>query len=323
MNRNDFRLNLRNDYVFKVLHYYDEEKGKEFFASLVEAVTGEKVTNVRFRPTELYSMDPEGKDVRFDLCAKVNTATAVDLEMQVYQMSGIPERVLYYNALQYTTQNNKGSFYPFFVESKSIFLCLHDVFPKWEEYVHRFMERDDKGRALTFAMQSHIIELNKGLRNFAEKKSLDELTMLEKWILFLMTYEEKSENRLLRKLIESEEIFRKAEEVLRVISQDERIKEQAYARHKFERDMAQLREDAERIKAEGLIKGREEGHKEGHKKGLAEGRKEGLVEGRKEGLELGKRTMIQNMISNGLPDELIVQITECSLELIEEIKNEM
>ena len=217
------------------------------------------------------------------------------------------------------------------MESKSIFLCLHDVFPKWEEHVHRFMERDDKGRALTFAMQSHIIELNKGLRNFAEKKSLDELTMLEKWILFLMTYEEKSENRLLRELIESEEIFRKAEEVLRVISQDERIKEQAYARHKFERDMAQLREDAERIKAEGLIKGREEGHKEGHKEGLAEGRKEGLaegrkeglVEGRKEGLELGKRTMIQNMISNGLPDELIVQIAECSLELIEEIRLQM
>ena len=303
MNRNDFRLNLRNDYVFKVLHYYDEEKGKEFFASLVEAVTGEKVTNVRFRPTELYSVDPEGKDVRFDLCAKVNTTTAVDLEMQVYQMSGIPERILYYNALQYTTQNNKGSFYPFFVESKSIFLCLHDVFPKWEEHVHRFMERDDKGRALTFAMQSHIIELNKGLRNFAEKKSLDELTMLEKWILFLMTYEEKSENRLLRELIESEEIFRKAEEVLRVISQDERIKEQAYARHKFERDMAQLRADAERIKAEGLIKGREEG----------------LEMGR----ELEKRTMIQNMLSNGLPDELIVQIAECPLELIEKIKKEI
>ena len=172
---------------------------------------------------------------------------------------------------------------------------------------------------MTFAMQSHIIELNKGLRNFAEKKSVQELTMLEKWILFLMTYEEKSENRLLRELIESEEIFRKAEEVLRVISEDERIKEQAYARHKFERDMAQLRADAERIKAEGLIKGREEGREEGHK----EGRKEGLAEGRKEGLELGKRTIIQNMISNGLPDELIVQIAECSLELVEEIKNEM
>ena len=125
MNRNDFKLNLRNDYVFKVLHYYDEEKGKEFFASLVEAVTGEKVTNVRFRPTELYSMDPEGKDVRFDLCAKVNTTTAVDLEMQVYQMSGIPERILYYNALQYTTQNNKGSFYlSLWNRSRSFYVCM-------------------------------------------------------------------------------------------------------------------------------------------------------------------------------------------------------
>ena len=54
---------------------------------------------------------------------------------------------------------------------------------------------------------------------------------------------------------------------------------------------------------------------------------EGLIKGREEGLEMGreleKRTMIQNMISSGLPDELIVQIAECSLELIEKIKKEI
>lgn len=303
MNKNEFKLNLRNDYVFKVLYYFNEERGKEFFASLVEAVTGEKVTNVRFQPTDLYSFDPQGKNVRFDLCAKINTSTAVDLEMQVYQMSGLPERILYYNALQYTTQNNKGALYDLFMDSKSIFLCQHDVFPDRKQYLHRFMERDDEGRPLTFAMQSHIIEMKKGLKNLPDQINLSEISMLEKWILFLMCYEENSDNPILRQLIENEEIFSKAVEVLQMISQDDKLREQAFARHRFEKDMAQLRADAERIKAEGLIKGFEKG--------------------REEGRELEKIAIIRNLIDAGMNNEFILNCTECSMELLEKVKNSM
>lgn len=317
MKMNEFKLNLRNDYVFKVLHHFDEERGKEFFASLVEAVTGEKVTNVRFQPTDLYSFDPQGKNVRFDLCATINTSTAIDLEMQVYQMSGLAERILYYSALQFTTQNNRGVMYNMFMNSKSIFLCQNDVFPNLEHYIHRFMERDDEGRPLTFAMQSHIIEMKKGLKNLQNRINVSDLSLLEKWILFLMCYEENSENLILKQLIESEEIFRKAVEVLQMISQDDKIREQAFARHRFEKDMAQLMADAERIKAEGLIKGREEGRKEGHK----EGRKEGLKEGREEGRELEKIAIIRKLIEVGMNDEFILSCTDCSIELLDKIRN--
>ena len=188
MKKNEFRLNLRNDYVFKVLHYFDEERGKEFFASLVEAITNERVLHVEFEPTDLYSINPDGKDVRFDLCARVNTETAVDLEMQVYRMHGLPERIAYYNSLQYVMQNNKGEAYDVFTRSRSIFLCQHDVFPGLNDYIHHFLWRDEKGMPLTFAMQSHIIEMNKGLKSFNDKIELSKLSMLEKWILFLMFY---------------------------------------------------------------------------------------------------------------------------------------
>ena len=117
-----------------------------------------------------------------------------------------------------------------------------------------------------------------------------------------MCYEENSENPILKQLIESEEIFRKAVEVLQMISQDDKIREQAFARHRFEKDMAQLMADAERIKAEGLIKGREEG--------------------REEGRELEKIKIIHKMIDAGMNDEFILNFTECSMELLGKIRND-
>ena len=37
MNQESYKLNLRNDYVFKTMHYMDEEKGKKIFASMIKA----------------------------------------------------------------------------------------------------------------------------------------------------------------------------------------------------------------------------------------------------------------------------------------------
>ncbi|MBE6107591.1 MAG: hypothetical protein E7192_03020 [Erysipelotrichaceae bacterium] len=244
MRNEEYRLNLRNDYVFKVMHYYNEEVGKEIFASLVGAITGEQITYVEFMPTDLYSYDPNGKDVRYDLCARVNTVNAVDLEMQIYHMSAVPDRVNYYASLLYVNQNNKGVSYEKFIDANSIFLCEQNVFTDRREYIHHYCMKDDLNRILTTKMQAHIIELRKGLKITSEMK---ELSMLEKWILFLMCYEENSENPVIEQLIESEEIFKKAVEVLKVISEDQRIREQAFARNRFAKDMAQIKSDQEKM----------------------------------------------------------------------------
>ena len=108
MNLQDYKLNLRNDYVFKMLHYVNQEVGKEIFASIVEAFTGLKAESVTFAPTDLYAFDPAGKDVRYDLNAKINLKNAVDLEMQVHHMDAVPDRAGYYAAMLYVNQNNKG-----------------------------------------------------------------------------------------------------------------------------------------------------------------------------------------------------------------------
>jgi predicted transposase/invertase (TIGR01784 family) len=65
--------------------------------------------------------------------------------------------------------------------------------------------------------------------------------------------------------------------------------------------------------AEGLQQGREEGRAEGREEGRAEGREEGRAEGREEGIQEGKLAGIiqvaQTMKHNGLPLQLIQQVT--------------
>ena len=61
MNQESYKLNLRNDYVFKTMYYMDEEKGKKIFASMIKAFTGIEVTNVVFKPTDLYPMNVNEK----------------------------------------------------------------------------------------------------------------------------------------------------------------------------------------------------------------------------------------------------------------------
>lgn len=346
MRKEEYRLNLRNDYVFKVMHYYNEEVGKEIFASLVGAITGEQITYVEFMPTDLYSYDPDGKDVRYDLCARVNTVNAVDLEMQVYHMSVVPDRVSYYASLLYVNQNNKGAAYDKFVDANSIFLCEQNVFTDRKEFIHHYCMKDDLNRILTTKMQAHIIELRKGLKI---KSDLNELSMLEKWILFLMCYEEKSENPVIEQLIESEEIFKKAVEVLNVISQDQRIREQAFARNRFAKDMAQIKSDQEKMNKKlremqdnikrdlaYLLHGRTELEQErtasedgmtGLEQGMTEiergmaeleARKQALIE---EVRSEEKTMLIRQMLEDGLDTDLIMKYARCSLEMIQMVKD--
>ena len=199
--------------------------------------------------------------------------------------------------------------------------------------------KDDLNRILTTKMQAHIIELRKGLKITSEMK---ELSMLEKWILFLMCYEENSENPVIEQLIESEEIFKKAVEVLKVISEDQRIREQAFERNRFAKDMAQIKSDQEKMNKmlremqdklkhdlayllHGITELKQERseleqskNKVEEMKTELEARKQDLIE---EGRSEEKILLIRQMLEDGLDTDLIMKYARCSLEMIQMVKD--
>ena len=82
---------------------------------------------------------------------------------------------------------------------------------------------------------------------------------------------------------------------------------------KFYRDIKNsmdtaFEEGKEEGQEEGKVEGKEEGLKQGELKGLKKGRIEGLKEGRIEGLNLGKKTMIVEIIQNGVSNNMSVEI---------------
>ncbi len=259
-------------------------------------------------------------------------------EKNIREDLGILPSIRQYPQKHGKLQDNIILTYDKFVDANSIFLCEQNVFTDRKEFVHHYCMKDDLNRILTTKMQAHIIELRKGLKITHD---FHELSMLEKWILFLMCYEENSENPVIEQLIESEEIFKKAVEVLKVISEDQRIREQAFARNRFEKDMAQLKSDQEMMdkKLKELqtdirrdlayfLHGKTELEQEEIdleqgmieiEQGMAElkARKQALIEERS--FE-EKNVLIRQMMDDGLSDELIMKYARCDFEQIKVIR---
>ena len=78
----------------------------------------------------------------------------------------------------------------------------------------------------------------------------------------------------------------------------------------------------EMVWEEALTKGWEEGIKEGKNKGKIEGIREGKREGMKEGITQGRRSIISNMLKNGMSLKEIQKITKATTKEIEEARDE-
>lgn len=304
MNETAYRMNPMNDYVFKLMHYYDIEKGKKIFASLTEACTGLEVTNVHFEPTELYPENVNSKDVRMDLSARVDTKTEIDLEMQLHHMESVKERAAYNMAAMYTTKENKGKTYAEHIGVHCIFLCSKTVFKETEEHETHFELMDKRtGILLTEKMKAHIIELNKAVESVKEEDDITSLNLLQKWAMFLMGYADEDKREVIEQLEESDGVFRLAAEVLEMVSDDKLARDKAIARERYLKDQAQLAWEVE----QNMKKQYEQGFQEGTEKGRSE----------------AQLLMIEEMLQDNVNDQIIMKYAHCTLKQIEQVKEMM
>ena len=85
-------------------------------------------------------------------------------------------------------------------------------------------------------------------------------------------------------------------------------------------DYYNIIDSAEKIALKkGLEIGHEQGLAEGLEQGRAEGREEGLEQGREEGREEGLLLAARNMLSQGLPVDVVVNVTGLSEDVIDKL----
>ena len=101
--------------------------------------------------------------------------------------------------------------------------------------------------------------------------------------------------------------------IIRNLSGDEKIRQEAYYREKRLHDEATAlgharREGIAQGRAEGLTQGRAEGLTQGRAEGLTQGRAEGLTQGRAEGRAEVRNQMAERLRAKGMTDDEIREI---------------
>ena len=217
-----------DDRVFKLI--LTDPEAKPGLIKLISAIIGRDVVDVALHPNELPLGDTEEKAERFDVNCKISDGSQVNLEMQASRMQedaggqhkNFKGKSVYYLTDLHSSQPSKGvRRYDMLARTYQITFCSYTVFPGQPEYVNSFsLRHDTTGELLCDAIQLVFVELSK-LAGLLEKP-VNEMTVLDKWSLFLQYAPDQKHREKVNEVIASKEVLQMAGSRLMSISQDER-----------------------------------------------------------------------------------------------------
>lgn len=202
------------------------------------------MVDVILHPNEPPSGDTEEKSERFDVNCKIDDGSQINLEMQASRMQedaggqhkNLKGKSVYYLTDLHSSQPSRGiRRYDHLAQTYQITFCSYTVFPDQPEYVNSFSLRNDRtGELLCDAVQIVFVELSK--LNEVLDKPVSEMSVLDKWSLFLQYAPDQNHCEKINEVIESEEVLQMAGNLLMSISQDEVERARFRSRRKFQTD---------------------------------------------------------------------------------------
>ena len=255
-----------DDRVFKLI--LTDPKAKPGLIKLISAIIGRNVVDVTLYPNEPPAGSVHEKAERLDINCKIDDGSQVNLEMQATRLQedadgqhkNLKGKGVYYLTDLHSSQPSKGlQRYDHLPRTYQITFCSYTVFANQPDYVNSFSLRNDRtGELLCDAIQIVFVELSK-LKDILDKP-VDELTVLDKWSLFLQYAPDQKHRGKVNEIIESEEVLQMAGNLLMSISQDERERAIFRSRRKFQTD---LQSDLATAEDRGERRGRATGRTEG------------------------------------------------------------
>jgi len=285
-------LPASDDRVFKLI--LTSPEGKPALMDLISAIIGRPVIDVVVRNNELPAGDTEEKAERLDVNCRIDDGTQIDLEMQasrIEELKGehrnLKGKSIYYLCDLHSSQPAKGKKrYDELVQTYQVTFCSYTVFPNMPTFVNPFsMRHDTTNELLSDAISVIYVELSK--LSEILKKSVSDMTDLEKWSVFFRYADVPEHRETVNKVIESKEVLQMASSLLMSVSQSE--KERAIFRS---RRMFQSDQDSNVATAEAR------------------------------GKEIGILSVAQNLLNVGDSIEKIIMVTGLTREEIEDLRNE-
>lgn len=280
-----------DDRVFKLILTAPE--AKPGLMNLISSVIGRSVVDVTLHANELPPGDTKEKAERFDVNCKIDDGSQINLEMQSSriqedldgQHKNLKGKSIYYLTDLHSSQPARGlQRYDSLAKTYQITFCSYTVFPNTTEYVNSFSLRHDiTGEQLSDAISINFVELSKLKGVLA--KDVSDMSILDKWSVFLQYAPDPRQRELVNRIIESEEVLTMASELLMSISQDERERAIFRSRRKFQTDM-----------------------------------QSNLATARDQGRQIERIEIARNALQMGLQMEDIVKLTGLTLEEVEHLR---
>ena len=250
---------LKLDIIFK--RVFGNEKNTEIIAGFISDmldIPREKITKVVIKNVELPPDEIDQKFSRLDLNLYVD-GRKINIEMQVNKESAYKERTLFYWAKLYSDDLDSGEDYSALSQTICVNIINFNLFDCENYHSHFMLKEKERDEVMTDKLAIHFFELKKVGKYKRNKRMEDWLT--------LINAETEGDLMALQQNTSIPEI-QKTIVILREMSADEQIREEARRREKRLHDEATALNHARK---EGIEKGRAEGEAIGEARGRAEG----------------------------------------------------
>ena len=297
---NDLPYAPTNDVIFKALFSHHTDPDLLLLKDFLFALTGIYPDTILYENREINTDYPDTKDIRLDIRVLVDGKIYSNIEMQMFRCNDEAARSLAYLCMSITDKIEKGKPYSQMIPVHQIFILDYILFPDIPQGVHTFMMSDTRNH--TPLTDKGIITMMEIPKLISQMTDFEHMTHLQAWAYFL-----KNGNRIddvITHHLTSNRHFHQAMEVVKMVNNDKKLKDAAFARMRHDMDKAQAQY---------------EGKMEGRAQGIAEGRAEGRREGKNEGFRMA--SSIMSYLRNHVSTEEIMLKTGASMEEIIAIQN--
>jgi len=247
------QFTARNDYAFKKLFGTEENKDIMIeFLSLVTQLSKDDFDDVRIENSEQLPRFYNDKIGRLDIKIRLQDGRKIDVEMQNTYFDYYPKRSIFYCSKLIHEHFISGFQYSNLKKCIAINV-LNSPF-KLSRKVHSMYQirESEEQTLLDELLEIHFLDLTKLNKN--------NLTSLEKWLMFIKT----DDKEVRQVLAQGNPVMTKANRVMDIFYLDEQERRRYEAAWEYESDRLSMISESER-------KGLERGLAEGKSLGLAEG----------------------------------------------------
>ena len=277
MNAEEKIVKLKIDIIFK--RVFGNAQNEDIIAAFISDmldIPRSRINKVVIKNVELPPDEIDQKFSRLDLNLFVD-GRKINIEMQVNKEAAYKERTLFYWAKLYSDDLDSGADYSALSQTICVNIINFNLFECENYHSHFMLKEKERDEVMTDKLAIHFFELKKVGKYKRNKRMEDWLTLIDA--------ETEGDLMALQQSTSIPEI-QKTIVILREMSADEKIREEARRREKRLHDEATALNHA---------------RKEGIEEGRAKGREEGMAEGRAE----ERATIAEIMRKKGYTEEQI------------------